>query len=822
MVNRKSSIVNRKYLLMKQLSIFKRLTCFAIFLLALSPVFSQKKLELISHMDYVSLANDVWGYTAPNGTEYALVGLRGGVSVVSLADPANPVEIQMIPGGQSTWRDLKTWGHFAYVTADQPGTTDGILVIDLSGLPTGVSWTNWRPVLPGQTDSLFTCHNLYIDENGYCYLAGCDQNSGGPIIIDVFSTPGQPQFVSYTPPVYAHDCFAQNNLLYTAEIYKGQFSVLDVSDKQNIQLLASQITPFDFCHNVWANADGSVLYTTDERANAPTAAYDLTNLNNIKLLDEFRPKATLNTGVIPHNAHAIGNYVVISNYTDGCVIVDATRPDNLVEVESYDTNTDFDDGFHGCWGAYPYFPSGLIAATDIENGLYILKPSYPRVSYLEGAVTDGVTGQPIAGATVHIQSDDANSAMSSFAGLYKTGQATAGNSEVEFKAKGYFDLILPVTLVAGEIVILNAQMVPLPPHSMSGVVLDKITKKGIEKAHVLLENPAFSYETLTDENGVFEINGVLQGDYEIYVGSWGYKNLAETIQLLTDDDKNYELGLAYEDNFNNDLGWTVKSTATSGLWERGKPVGLRAANKQFAPDGDSPADPGNHAYVTGNEGTNIFDDQVDDGETTLISPPMLLRSRYNRPKLAFNYWWLDAISNNVAHDSLVVSISNGIETKPLAIYATDLGTVQAWTPSDTFDLASYMAITDDMRLILTASDRMGTPNVVEAGLDNFRIWEGLDDALLQTKDDLAKFRIYPNPSADEVTVDYKINKPYKELRMIVVNVWGQIIKELYLTEPLGSIELDLQDEVAAPYFISFWVDGKLSKAGKLVKVVYGK
>ena len=74
----------------------------------------------------------------------------------------------------------------------------------------------------------------------------------------------------------------------------------------------------------------------------------------------------------------------------------------------------------------------------------------------------------------------------------------------------------------------------------------------------------------------------------------------------------------------------------------------------------------------------LADDQVDDGETTLTSPPMQLRSRYNRPQLAFDYWWLDAISNNAAHDSLVVSISNGKETKPLVIYATDTATVGAW------------------------------------------------------------------------------------------------------------------------------------------------
>jgi choice-of-anchor B domain-containing protein len=805
---------------MKQLSVFpfRQLLAFAL-LGFFTPIFSQKQMELVSHLDYVSLANDVWGYTAPDGTEYALVGLRSGVSVVSLADPANPVEIQYIPGDQSTWRDLKTWGHFAYVTADQPGTDEGILIIDLSGLPNGVTWSNWKPVLPGQTTPLLTCHNLWIDEYGYCYLSGCDQNSGGPIILDVFTTPGQPIFVNYTPPVYAHDCFAQNNLLYSAEIYKGQFSVLDVSDKQDIQLLATQETPFDFCHNVWANADGSVLFTTDERANAPTAAYDLTDLNDIKLLDEFRPVKTLNQGVIPHNAHAIGDYVVISHYTDGVVVVDATQPDNLVEVENYDTSPDFKDGFHGCWGAYPYFPSGLMAATDIEHGLFILKPKYPRAAYLEGKVTDGTTGAVIQGASVHIESTDANLVTTDFSGNYKTGQSTAGAFQVSFKAKGYYDLVLPVNLTAGEVTLLNAMMVPLPPQNMEGTVLEKQTQQPIADARILLENADFSYETTTDANGKFALNDVLLGDYHLYIGKWGYENLVDSLRLNLDTEQTFELGLAYEDNFNNDLGWTVESTATKGLWERAEPVGLYVSNTQFSPNNDSPNDLGGFAFVTGNHNISVFSDQVDDGQTTVTSPAMQLRSRYNRPMLSFDYWWLNVISNNAANDSLVIRVSNGTETRVLAVIATDTANLQAWASAGTFDLAAFLPITDDMRLSLTASDRVSSPNVVEAGLDNFRVWDALAEDRFTTKDDLAKFRIYPNPCASLVSVDYKINKPFKALKLLVFNDLGQLIQSASLTEALGTVTFDLQNEVPAPYFISFQVDGKLSKAGKLMKVL---
>ncbi|MCC6725159.1 MAG: choice-of-anchor B family protein [Saprospiraceae bacterium] len=794
----------------------------AFFLVASWSLFSQNKLELVSHVEYASLANDVWGYTAPDGTEYALVGLRSGVSVVSLADPANPVQIQLIPGDQSTWRDLKTWGHFAYVTTDQAGTDEGLLIIDLSGLPNGVTWENWKPVLPNQTTPLYTCHNLWIDENGYCYLSGCDQNSGGIIILDVFSTPGTPQFVAYNAPVYAHDCFTQNNLLYTAEIYKGTFSIFDVTDKQSPQLLATQQTPFEFCHNVWANADGSVLFTTDERANAPTAAFDISDPGNIKLLDEFRPPATIGTGVIPHNAHVKGNYVVISNYTDGCVVVDATHPDNLVEVESFDTSTDFDNGFHGCWGAYPYFPSGLIAATDIENGLFILRPTYPRVAYLEGKVVNVVSGAPITNVEVSIQSSDANLAKTNFLGEYKTGQVGTGDFQVIFSVAGYFDLVLPANLVSGQTTILNAQMTPLPEFTLNGIVKDETTDLPIAVAKVLLENKDFSYATQTDANGIFELTNIKQGEYQFFVGSWGHKNLADTRNVAADEDFEIRLAKGYEDDFNNDLGWTVSSTADNGFWVRGKPLGIRAANQQFAPDNDSPTDAGNRAYVTGNTGIGILDDQVDKGTTTLTSPTMQLRSNYIQPMLGFDYWWFNVWSNNAPDDSLVVRIHSGNESAVLFTFYSDTALVQEWT-AKVFDLAQFIQLTDDMRLSLTASDRTATPNVVEAGLDNFRVWDALSDSIYHLEDELVKVRVYPNPSADLITIDYKIVQDFEKASLVVSNVWGQKVREVKggIT-PIGSIEFDLSGLVAAPYFVYFEIDGKVSHATKLMKVVYGK
>lgn len=56
--------------------------------------------------------NDVWGYVAPNGKEYALLGATTGLVVVDCSNPANPIERGWFPWATSTWRDMRTYGHY--------------------------------------------------------------------------------------------------------------------------------------------------------------------------------------------------------------------------------------------------------------------------------------------------------------------------------------------------------------------------------------------------------------------------------------------------------------------------------------------------------------------------------------------------------------------------------------------------------------------------------------------------------------------------------------------------------------------------------------
>ena len=106
---------------------------------------SNYNLTLVGEFDwnglsYDSEGSDIWGWrNTSTGVEYALVGLNTGFSVVELSNPQNPTEVFFIPGANTTWRDIKTWENYAYVT-NEGG--DGLLIVDLNDL-TGQTYVNF-------------------------------------------------------------------------------------------------------------------------------------------------------------------------------------------------------------------------------------------------------------------------------------------------------------------------------------------------------------------------------------------------------------------------------------------------------------------------------------------------------------------------------------------------------------------------------------------------------------------------------------------------------------------------------------------------------
>ncbi len=307
--------------------------------------------------------NDIWGYTAPNGDEYALLCTTTGTVVVDVTNPATPIERGFLTFGSSTWRDCRTFGNYAYVSTE---ATAGFQIIDLSNPNSPVSLGAFGTSVSGNA------HNICIDVGaGRLYLVG---SGAGTPVWDLNANPTNPTYVGLASPSgssnYYHDLCVENGYFYGSMIYNGDLRISDTSTFPPT-VLSNTPTPGNFTHHAWPNAAGTLCVTADEVTGGVIRLFDITNKSNPIGLGTFTP----NPAAVPHNAFIVGDRVHVSWYTEGYRCIDISDPANPVEVASYDTWSGTSGGYNGCWGVYPFLPSGNILVSDRSTGLYIVRPS---------------------------------------------------------------------------------------------------------------------------------------------------------------------------------------------------------------------------------------------------------------------------------------------------------------------------------------------------------------------------------------------------------------------------------------------------------------
>lgn len=485
---------------------------------------SNLNIQFRSQLGYgstVDLSN-IWGYVDSLGNEYALVGTQTGLSIVDVTNPNAPVQRYFVPGTNSFWREVQTWGKYAYVTTE--GCCNGLQIVNLSNLPGPVTskfWTGSGSVA-GQVTRIHTVHI----RDGFAYLNGT-QIFGGAALIVSLADPWNPLYIANTAMSlsgtnrYVHDCFVRNDTLYGAHIYGGFFSIINISNKTNPVLIATQNTPSNFTHNAWMSDDGSrVLFTTDEVSNSFLASYNVANPSNITALD--RLQGIPGSGSIIHNTYIRNSFAINSYYKDGITIVDVSRPDNMITTGRYDTYTQGSgNGFNGAWGVYPYLPSGNILVSDIDNGLFVLTPTYVRACYLEGQVNDACTGLPLNNVNVVITSGTHHPELSGISGRYKTGTATAGSFTVTFSKAGYTTRVFQnIVLQNGVVTGLNVQLSPLNAVSVAGALVTNVNCFGSNSGAIdLTISGGTAPVTYQWSNGtsVQDLNGVTAGLYSVLV-----------------------------------------------------------------------------------------------------------------------------------------------------------------------------------------------------------------------------------------------------------------------------------------------------------------
>ena len=768
----------------------KHFLLFTLFLLSIQ-LYSQSSdnLNLLGSLNYPGTeCNDVWGYVDSSGREYALVGLRNGFSVVDISDPTNPTESFFIAGAQSIWRDIKVWNNYAFVTADQG--SGGLLIVNLNDL-SGNTYVNIT--IDNNGSYMFThAHNIYIDETGKAYIFGGDitpdQNTSGSLILDVTN-------VSITPTdtvlplvrglfdnFYLHDGMARGDTLWGSAVYEGKFFAIDVSDPTNPVIfndsLAFHETPNLFTHNCWISDDGNTLYTTDEKSGAYIASYDVSDLDNIEELD--RIQSSPGSEVIPHNAHVLGDYLVTSYYRDGIVVHDITYPNHMVEVAHYDAYYAGGDGFDGSWGAYPYLPSGVILSSEINSGsngeglLLVLEPDYMPASFLQGTITDSLSGAPINDALVRMLTFDVLSTSSNIAGDYFIGIDDPNTYNVEFSKSGYFTDTLQITLTSGGLVTQNVKLLPKNSFSKTGKVVNS-GGQGIPNSQVMVISPFYTDTVYTNSSGEFTLDTLFQANYTFYVGHWGYKTTCNDIAIVNDSTSlTLPLDSSYYDDFTFDFGWEASGDASEGFWEIGNPNPTIDDNQIYNSSQDIESDCYVNAYITGNAvGGGAGADDVDDGFVLLKSPVFDLTSYYN-PAIKFYQWFANGGGWSVANDSMNIYLDNGQEQ---VLVSNTVGQLNNLWLEKNINVSQFISATSEMRFLVKVTDYSPDNHLSEGGIDGFEIYEDTINPLGISSFDLENEMIYPNPSSSIINIPIEgVKKIYNSSGQLMLTSVEKVIR----------------------------------------------
>ena len=334
--------------------------------------------------------NDIWGWTDPvYGTEYVLLGRSSGTAFVDISDPVNPLYLGNLPasGSNSTWRDIKVDGNYAYIVSEASG--HGMQIFDLTKLRNVIN-----PPATFTEDAHYSgwgnAHNIVINEaSDRAYGVGTNTSSGGLHIVDI-SDPLNPVIMGdFAGDGYTHDAqvvnyvgpdaaYAGSEIAFACN--ENSVTVIDVTDPTDAIQLSRTTYNSQYTHQGWLTEDHKYFLSNDELdenytgVNTTTFIWDVQDLNAPFLLGTF----VSTTPAIDHNLYVKDNFCYQSNYRAGLRItnLDNIASGMLTEVGYFDVYPSSDAaGFNGTWSNYPYFASGVVAVSHIEEGLFLLSLS---------------------------------------------------------------------------------------------------------------------------------------------------------------------------------------------------------------------------------------------------------------------------------------------------------------------------------------------------------------------------------------------------------------------------------------------------------------
>ncbi len=759
-----------------------------------------RNVALLAHVDEYGaqgLYSACWGYVHPDGREYAVIGHETGTAIYNITDPSSPYRVGFIPGGLSLWREMKQYRTWIYVSTEAPS---GLQIVNMANPD--------QPVLATTYNLTFNqAHTVTIDTarallfaNG-TRLDSANPNDRGMRILSL-ANPQNPVEVGFYNPDpanfaddwYVHDSHVVGTRVYLSCIFGGFVRVLETADPAAPQEIASWTYPGAFTHNAWTTGDGRHLFVTDEVRGEPLKVFDISNLSSPLLVGAV----TSNPDAIVHNVHVKGDTAFASNYSEGVRLLDVTDPTTPAEFGYYDTFPGKPTSvFDGCWEVAPYFPSGVIIASDRQTGLYVLRSS-PVYGTFKLKVRDAATLQPIEGARVRLAV--AGDSLRTPAHGNVRFAPSPGYDVAEVTKFGYGTAQVAFLVLAGGADSATVLLTRLPTSSLSGTITADATGLPLAAAEVSVAYTPL--DTVTSASGAYSFPAVPSGLAPLVVARPGYASATRWVYLPGNSAETQDVSLlkaAFYDSCDADLGWSLGAPgddATGGRWLRADPVGvtvgLAAASRAEAlrplhpepeeglatdsqPEDDHSPAPSTFCFVTGNgtPGGAPGQADVDGGKTTLISPALDL-SGMTDPVVGFWRWFY---TNAGYPDHFVVDVSpdNGLTW----VNAESLTVSHPEWHAEEIHVRDFVTPGPAVRLRFVVAD-LGAGSVVEGLVDDVAAY---DAALVplsvgsRTRA-LALGAAWPNPArgAQRITLILPTSGP---VEVAVVDVSGRVVRTLH-------------------------------------------
>lgn len=378
-------------------------------------------------------AQDSWGWTDPlDGKEYAIIAMNDRTAFVDISDPNNPLFLGSLESHTSTswWRDVKVYNNHAYIVSDDNGN-HGMQIFDLTKLRSvaspPVTFSRDGRKTWGSGSGRGRAHNIVINEvNGFAYVVGTSGYANSGVVIFDLSNPTNPTEVSTISSLgYCHDAqvityngpdtsYQGKELLIGAFTNSDRVYILDITDRNNPVTISFVDYPNKrYTHQGWFTEDHRFFILGDEQdetqygTNTKTFVFDLSDLDNPTLRHTYQGP----TAAIDHNGYVVGNRYYLANYRAGMRVLkidelyDATP--NMTEVGYFDSHPGSDSAnFNGAWNVYPFFESGNIIISDLDQGLLIVKdPNFDNTDPVANCHNITATLDPATGSVTIDETD---------------------------------------------------------------------------------------------------------------------------------------------------------------------------------------------------------------------------------------------------------------------------------------------------------------------------------------------------------------------------------------------------------------------------------